>query len=127
MILLLWVLLIIPVIRLIQRKMTSLTKTRFLKLLITQFHYQNSLEPVDNKAFIAQFTYLEQMTNLNTSMTSMLDYMENMIKMTETVNKAESKGVKGTLVLMAQIALVVNIKNKTVITAMEQENMNVFT
>ncbi|MGM9570620.1 MAG: TIGR02530 family flagellar biosynthesis protein [bacterium] len=52
---------------------------------------------------------------------------ENMTKLTEAVNKAESKGAKDTLVLMDQIALVVNIKNKTVITAMGQENMNVFT
>ena len=52
---------------------------------------------------------------------------ENMTKLTKAVNKAESKGAKDTLVLMDQIALVVNIKNKTVITAMGQENMNVFT
>lgn len=52
---------------------------------------------------------------------------ENLSKLTEAVNKAESKGAKDTLVLMDQIALVVNVKNKTVITAMAQENMNVFT
>jgi flagellar operon protein len=49
--------------------------------------------------------------------------------MKEAVAKAESKGVKDTLVLMDDLAFVVNIRNKTVITAVNSNELkeNVFT
>ncbi len=49
----------------------ELDKDAFLKLLVTQLQYQDPLEPMDNTQFIAQtaqFTALEQMKNLNTTM-----------------------------------------------------------
>lgn len=52
---------------------SQLGKDDFLKLLVTQLQYQDPLEPMDNTAFIAQtaqFTALEQMQNLNQTMTS---------------------------------------------------------
>ena len=50
-------------------------------------------------------------------------------KMKDAVAKAESKGVKDSLVLMDNLAFVVNIKNRTVITAANSNELkeNVFT
>ncbi len=50
-------------------------------------------------------------------------------KMKEAVAKAESKGVKDSLVLMDNMAFVVNVKNRTVITAANSNELkeNVFT
>lgn len=50
-------------------------------------------------------------------------------KMKEAVAKAESKGVKDSLVLMDNLAFVVNVRNRTVITAVNSNELkeNVFT
>jgi len=50
-------------------------------------------------------------------------------KMKEAVAKAESKGVRDSLVLMDNMAFVVNVRNKTVITAANSNELkeNVFT
>ena len=54
---------------------------------------------------------------------------EQMSRINEGVTKARDKGIRDSLVLVDGLALVVNIKNKTVITAMNQQNAaeNVFT
>jgi flagellar operon protein len=52
-----------------------------------------------------------------------------MAKVSEAVDKADAKGIDDTLVLTKDAALIVNVKNRTVITAMDRGQMtgNVFT
>lgn len=48
----------------------SMDKDMFLKLLVTQMQYQDPLEPTDNTEYmsqLAQFSTLEEMQNLNTT------------------------------------------------------------
>jgi len=59
------------------RNTGELGKTEFLNLLVTQLRYQNPLKPVDDKEFIAQlaqFSSLEQMQNMNNSISQSQAY-----------------------------------------------------
>lgn len=50
-------------------------------------------------------------------------------KLSNAIDKADAKGVRDTLVVMERMAFVVNVKNRTVITALNSNEMreNVFT
>jgi flagellar operon protein len=54
---------------------------------------------------------------------------EAMRKLNEAVDKAAAKGIQDTLVLMDQSAFIVNVKNRTVVTAIDRGSLdaNVFT
>jgi len=60
-----------------KKKNSDLDKDAFLRLLVTQLQYQDPLDPMDNTEFVsqmAQFTSLEQMNNLNNTMTNSQAY-----------------------------------------------------
>ena len=52
---------------------------------------------------------------------------EQLTRVETGVTRAKQKGISESLVLIDNLALVVNIKNKLVITAMERDGENVFT
>ena len=54
---------------------------------------------------------------------------EMMAKMNDAITKADSKGVQDTLVLTDKAALIVSVPSRTVVTAMDRNNLsgNVFT
>lgn len=52
---------------------------------------------------------------------------EQMQRVEGAISKAQEKGIRDSLVLVDDVALVVNIKSKVVVTAMNQSNKNIFT
>lgn len=70
-------------------QVSSLGKDDFLKLLITQLRYQDPLQPVDDKEFIAQlaqFSSLEQMQNLSTTMNTMMASQQKLTALGQATN-----------------------------------------
>ena len=56
------------------------TKDEFLKLFVTQLKNQDPLNPMDSTGFttqLAQFSSLEQLTNINDGITSLLAYQNS--------------------------------------------------
>ncbi len=71
---------------------SSLDKEAFMLLLVTQFQYQDPLNPMEDKEFIAQlaqFSSLEQMMNMNESMQTLTDATKSqeMINATSFIGK----------------------------------------
>jgi flagellar basal-body rod modification protein FlgD len=57
------------------------SKDDFLNLFVTQMKYQNPLNPMDNTEFtaqLAQFSSLEQLTNINSQLTDLLSYQNSL-------------------------------------------------
>lgn len=85
-----------------QRGSTELGKDEFLKLLVCQLQNQDPLNPQDDTDFIAQlaqFSALEQMTNMNNTMTSTSAYSlvgKEVIVQTKD-STGEYKEVRGTV------------------------------
>lgn len=85
-----------------QRGSTELGKDEFLKLLVCQLQNQDPLNPQDDTDFIAQlaqFSALEQMTNMNSTMTSTSAYSlvgKEVIVQTKD-STGEYKEVRGTV------------------------------
>lgn len=54
---------------------------------------------------------------------------EDLVRLNEAVNRAQAKGSKDSLILMNDSALIVSVKNKTVVTVMDKTSLkeNVFT
>lgn len=58
----------------------TVTKDEFLRLFVTQLKNQNPLSPMDSTGFtsqLAQFSSLEQLTNLNASMSNLIQYQNS--------------------------------------------------
>ena len=75
-----------------KQKGSNLDKDSFMLLLVTQFKYQDPLNPMEDKEFIAQmaqFSSLEQLMNLNTSMQGLSDATntQQMVNATSYIGK----------------------------------------
>lgn len=58
----------------------TLGKDAFLQLLVTQMRYQDPLDPMDNGEYLsqlAQFSALEQMTNVSEGLSKIMDVVNN--------------------------------------------------
>ncbi|MFA9558081.1 flagellar hook assembly protein FlgD [Evansella sp. AB-rgal1] len=63
-----------------ERNTGDLDKDSFMRILITQLQHQDPLNPMEDREFIsqmAQFTSLEQMTNMNTQFKAFIDQQQN--------------------------------------------------
>jgi len=84
----------------------ELDKEAFLQLLVTQMRYQNPLEPLGDTEFIAQmaqFSSLEQLQNMNSTLSNLTEVFAEMLinqrEMTSSVLFSEATSMVGKEVL----------------------------
>ena len=96
----------------------ELGKDDFLKLLVTQLKYQDPMKPMEDKEFIsqmAQFSSLEQMKNLNTTMATAQasSMIGDKVKWSGTSGEALVGVVNGVNIVSGQPSLTVEIDART--------------
>ncbi len=86
---------------------SELGKTDFLQMLVTKLKYQDPLKPVSDESFIAdmaQFSSLEQMSNLNSSFGSQHNALnvlnENLLALIIMQNTTQAAGLIGKTVVL---------------------------
>ena len=86
----------------------AMGKSDFLQMLITKLKYQDPTNPITDDSFVAdmaQFSSLEQMTNMNSSIqsqsTSMQDLNTNIIALIMMQNTTQAAGLIGKTVALA--------------------------
>ena len=92
----------------------ELGKTQFLELMIAQFNNQDPLKPADNQDFIAQlaqFSSLEGIENLNTSVDSMAAAMRSSLTLEAASLVGRSVLVATDRALMTENGIGGNIRN----------------
>jgi len=83
----------------------QLGKDDFLKLMMAQLRYQDPMNPMDNTAFsaqLAQFSSLEQLTNINTSL---LQSINANLMLAESVNNTMSATLIGKQVKLSNTTI----------------------
>ena len=110
----------------------ALGKDAFMRILVTQMKNQNPLEPLKDTEFIgqmAQFSSLEQLTNLNQAMTQFVGLQGNLKSITPFSFKLESVPweleVNGVLQSGEGIVKALSIKNGELIVELEKDNVKV--
>ncbi len=120
----------------VDKRNDHLDKSSFLKLLVKQLEHQDPLEPVKDRAFIAQmaqFSALEQMHNVANSVNSLRSFQANLlvgrtVSGKDFVNGKTIKGVVDKIFFDAanQVFLKVNGRNIRLedLSSVENSSMN---